>query len=54
MAGSAVLLGAGFCSLIVQGRRLGHWASLKTLELCFWIPDIDEKCRAVGETKDPA
>jgi hypothetical protein len=54
MAGSAVLLVAGFCSLIVQGRRLGHWASLKTLELCFWLPDIDERCRAEAQATDPA
>ncbi|MGH4024751.1 MAG: hypothetical protein ACRDRV_09215 [Pseudonocardiaceae bacterium] len=53
MAGSALLLVAGFCSLIVQGRRLGHWASLKTLELCFWLPDIDEKCRLAEHAKNP-
>ena len=53
MAGSALLLAAGFCSLIVQSRRLGHWASLKTLELCFWLPDIDEKCRPAERPRDP-
>ncbi|MGH3911360.1 MAG: hypothetical protein ACRDRM_11080 [Pseudonocardiaceae bacterium] len=53
-AGCAVLLAAGFCSLIVQGRRLGHWASLKTLELCFWLPDVDERCRADGDAKNSA
>jgi hypothetical protein len=41
----AVFFGAGFISLIVQGRRLSYWASLKTLELSFWLPDIDEKFR---------
>lgn len=40
-AGSAVTLGAAAVALVVQGRRLRHWANLKTLELCFWIPDID-------------
>lgn len=44
-AGCAVLLTVGFFSLIVQARRLSHWARLKTLELCFWLPDIDERCR---------
>jgi hypothetical protein len=44
-AGSAVLLAVGSFSLIIQGRRFGHWASLKTLELCFWLPDVDERFR---------
>ncbi|GAB3481324.1 hypothetical protein [Amycolatopsis cihanbeyliensis] len=44
-AGCAVLFAAGFVALIVQGRRLGHWANLKTLELAHWLPDIDEKLR---------
>lgn len=43
-AGCAALLAIGFFSLIVQARRLAHWARLKTLELCFWLPDIDERC----------
>jgi hypothetical protein len=32
-AGCAALFAVGFFSLIVQGRRLGHWAILKTLEV---------------------
>jgi hypothetical protein len=44
-AGSAVLLAVGSFSLIIQGRRFGHWASLKTLELRFWLPDVDERFR---------
>ncbi|MEU4247764.1 hypothetical protein AB0F15_10165 [Amycolatopsis sp. NPDC026612] len=44
-AGCAVLLAVGFFSLIVQARRLSHWARMKTLELCFWLPDIDERYR---------
>lgn len=28
-------------ALITQARRLGYWASLKTLELCYWLPDLD-------------
>lgn len=44
LAGLCVaLFGVGFFSLVVQGRRMGYWASLKTLELCFWMPDVDEK-----------
>ena len=54
-AGCAVLLAAGFFSLIVQARRLLHWAHLKTLELCFWLPDLDEQCRAAEDAGgDPA
>lgn len=41
--GCAALLLVGFFSFVVQGRRLGNWATLKTFELCFWVPDIDER-----------
>jgi len=51
-AGCAVLFAVWACSLIIQGRRLRNWANLKTLELCFWLPDIDERCRVVGKTED--
>lgn len=44
-AGCAVLLLGGFVAFIVQARRLGHWAALKTLELSYWLPDIDDRCR---------
>ena len=43
---AAVLLAAGYVALIVQARRMRHWAGLKTLELCFWLPDVDEKFAA--------
>lgn len=42
-AGCAVLLLLSSLTLISQGRKLGHWAGLKTLELCFWLPDVDER-----------
>jgi hypothetical protein len=48
-AGCAALFALGFFSLIVQGRRLDHWAIMKTLELCFWLPDIDEKFHRDGD-----
>jgi len=41
--GCVVLFAAAFPGLITQGRKLSYWASLKTLELCFWIPEIDDK-----------
>jgi hypothetical protein len=34
--------------LLVQGRKLGYWASLKTLELCFWLPEVDDRVRRSG------
>jgi hypothetical protein len=54
VAGCAVLLAVGFFSLIVQGRRLGHWASVKTLELCFWLPDIDQHFVRTGTETTPS
>jgi hypothetical protein len=41
----AVFFLAAFFALVVQGRRLGYWARLRTLEVGFWLPDIDEKFR---------
>ena len=40
-----ILLGFGSIALTIQGRRLSHWANLKTLELAFWVPEVDEKVR---------
>ncbi|MEU3624501.1 hypothetical protein BS329_29910 [Amycolatopsis coloradensis] len=45
-AGLAVLLLLASLTLVSQGRKLGLWAGMKTLELCFWIPEIDEKVAA--------
>jgi hypothetical protein len=42
----AVVFAGGSLALIRVGRRLGHMASLKTLELCFWLPDIDGKVKS--------
>ena len=42
---AGALFAAGAVALVVQGRRLGYWASLKTLELAFWLPDVDEQTR---------
>lgn len=39
-------LAAGAVALVIQGRRLSYWAAMKTLELAFWLPDVDEKTRA--------
>jgi hypothetical protein len=40
---TALVLAAGFVILTSQGRKLRYWAALATLEICFWIPDIDAK-----------
>lgn len=43
--GCAALLLGSLTAAIRQGRRVRHWDRLKTLEICFWIPDIDERIR---------
>ncbi|WP_020674039.1 hypothetical protein [Amycolatopsis nigrescens] len=45
-AGCLVLFAVAVPGLITQGRKHAHWANLKTLELCFWVPDIDDKVTA--------
>lgn len=45
-AGCAVLFAVASGVLVTQGRKHARWASIKTLELCFWLPDIDERFRA--------
>lgn len=39
----AVLFAVTSVVLVTQARKLAEWASIKTLELCFWLPDIDER-----------
>ncbi|MFC5099610.1 hypothetical protein [Kibdelosporangium philippinense] len=41
----AVLFLVSSIALVVQGRMLTHWASLRTFEVAFWIPEIDDKFR---------
>lgn len=41
----AVVLGAAAVLLVLQGRRIGFMASMKTLELSFWLPDVDDRTR---------
>ncbi|SFB40248.1 hypothetical protein SAMN05216266_11059 [Amycolatopsis marina] len=31
---------------LLQSRKMHRWADLRILEICFWIPDIDERLRA--------
>ena len=38
----AVLSLAGALSAIRQGKRLRIWADMKTLQICYWIANIDE------------
>lgn len=39
---AALLLFASL-TLVSQGRKFGLWAGMKTFELAFWLPEIDEK-----------
>lgn len=45
----AVLLAGAAVSALQQNGRLRHWAALRTLEVCYWIPGIDE---ALGGRRD--
>ncbi|HEY7593550.1 MAG TPA: hypothetical protein VH969_10385 [Actinophytocola sp.] len=42
----AVVFGAAAVLLVRQGRRLSFMASMKTLELSFWLPDVDDRIRS--------
>ncbi|MFC3452800.1 hypothetical protein [Amycolatopsis speibonae] len=53
-AGFAVLLLFASLTLVSQGRKLSLWAGMKTLELCFWIPEIDEKLAADEAAPEPS
>jgi hypothetical protein len=48
-----VVFAAGSLLLILEGRRLGYMASMKTLELSFWLPDIDEKTATKPPSAQP-
>ena len=41
-----VMFAGGSLLLTMEGRRISHMASIKTLELSFWLPDIDAKLRS--------
>ncbi|MBB1159592.1 MULTISPECIES: hypothetical protein [Amycolatopsis] len=43
----AVLFAAAYPALIAQGRLMSHWANVKTLELSFWVPEVEETLAAV-------
>lgn len=42
----AVVFGGASVLLVLQGRRVSYMASMKTLELCFWLPDVDDRLRS--------
>ncbi len=48
-ATSAVLFAAVSVLLVSQARKLSRWATIKTLELTFWLPDVDEKFRGSAQ-----
>jgi hypothetical protein len=41
-SGSAALLLVAALATMREGRKLWHVSRLKTLEICFWLPDIDQ------------
>ena len=48
-----VMFAAGSVLLILEGRRLGYMASMKTLELSFWLPGIDDTTAAKPPSAQP-
>lgn len=42
---AAVLFAAAAISMLRAGRRMRSWAYGKTLQICYWIPEIDEAIR---------
>ncbi|SFQ59172.1 hypothetical protein [Amycolatopsis rubida] len=38
---SSPALAVAFPALVAQGRLMSHWASVKTLELSFWVPEVE-------------
>lgn len=46
--GGAVLLLLAALGAMREGRNLWHVSRLKTLEICFWIPGIDQKIANEG------
>ncbi len=45
----AVLFAGAVLSCIRQGKRLRVWAGMKTLQICYWIPGIDEMIARPGK-----
>ncbi|MGW7538183.1 hypothetical protein [Amycolatopsis sp. NPDC054798] len=39
---AAALFAVACPALVAQGRLMSHWASVKTLELSYWVPEVEE------------
>jgi hypothetical protein len=52
-ATAAVLLAAAAISVLRAGRRVRRWAISKTLQICYWIPEIDEVIRQGSSGRVP-
>ncbi|ATY12225.1 hypothetical protein CU254_18435 [Amycolatopsis sp. AA4] len=48
---AVVLFGVACPALVAQGRLMSHWASVKTLELSFWVPEVEETLAARQKTE---
>lgn len=44
----ALLFAGAVLSCIFQGKRLRVWADMKTLQICYWIPGIDNMVSGPG------
>jgi hypothetical protein len=45
----ALLFAGAVPSCIGQGKQLRQWAEMKTLQICYWIPDIDGRITPADE-----
>jgi hypothetical protein len=50
----AFLFMLGTVVFLWQGQVLQRWAYAKTLEICFWLPDIDERVTATRQDEAPS
>jgi hypothetical protein len=52
--GIVALLPFAALGMLRQGRKLWHVSRLKTLEICFWLPGIDQKLTNQGRSAHEA
>ena len=42
---AAIHFAAAAFSVLRSGKRLQNWANVKTLQICYWIPEVDALLR---------
>jgi hypothetical protein len=50
---AALLCAAAAAAALWQARRFRHWANLKVLEICYWIPEIDRLVQGPLPAEEP-